>query len=179
MQTGRNLRKTAIHDQLAKAGAYFTTGMGWEIPDWYAPKGVEAKVENYTWGRQNWFKYHEQEHKACREDVIFMDVTSMSNFLVQGRDAEKVLNNICANDVAVPVGKVVYTQWLNERGRLEADVTVTRLAEDKAHTQWASLLRCRFFSRNCYAIHLWRRGRGCPSVHEPHAQRISSRTRVA
>ena len=130
-QTARNVRKTAIHDQLAKAGAFFTEGMGWEIPDWYAPPGVEAKIEAYSWGRQNWFEYLAAEHKACREDVILMDVTSMSKFLVQGRDAEMVLNNICANDVAVPVGKVVYTQWLNERGGMEADLTVTRLAEDK------------------------------------------------
>lgn len=105
--------------------------MGWEIPDWYAPPGIEAKIDEYSWGRQNWFEYHAAEHKACREDVILMDVTSMSKFLIQGCDAEKVLNNICANDVAVPVGKVVYTQWLNERGGMEADLTVTRLAEDK------------------------------------------------
>jgi len=130
-ESARNVRRTAIHDQLAKAGALFVNGMGWEIPDWYAPPGVEAKIEEYSWGRQNWFEYHAAEHKACREDVILMDVTSMSKFLVQGRDAERVLNNICANDVAVPIGKVVYTQWLNERGGMEADLTVTRLAEDK------------------------------------------------
>jgi len=129
-ETARNVRKTAIHDHLAKAGAFFVEGMGWEIPDWYAPAGIEPKVE-YSWGRQNWFDYLAAEHKACREDVILMDVTSMSKFLVQGRDAEIVLNNICANDVAVPVGKIVYTQWLNERGTMEADLTVTRLAEDK------------------------------------------------
>jgi len=129
-KTARNVRKTAIHDHLAKAGAHFVEGMGWEIPDWYAPAGIEPKVE-YSWGRQNWFEYLAAEHQACREDVILMDVTSMSKFLVQGRDSEKVLNNICANDVAVPVGKVVYTQWLNERGTMEADLTVTRLAEDK------------------------------------------------
>jgi len=130
-ESARNVRKTAIHEQLAKAGAFFTEGMGWEIPDWYAPAGKEAKIEKYTWGRQSWFEYLAEEHRACREDVILMDVTSMSKFLVQGRDAERLLNNICANDVAVPVGKVVYTQWLNERGGMEADLTATRLAEDK------------------------------------------------
>ncbi|MFC2028606.1 FAD-dependent oxidoreductase [Chloroflexota bacterium] len=130
-ESARNVRKTAIHERLLKAGAYFTEGMGWEIPDWYAPHGEKAEVDKYTWGRQNWFEYLAAEHKACREDVIIMDVTSMSKFLIQGRDAEKVLNRICANDIAVPVGKVVYTQWLNERGGLEADLTVTRLAEDK------------------------------------------------
>ena len=131
METARNLRKTAVHEQLARAGAFFVEGMGWEIPDWYAPPGVKAEVEKYTWGRQNWFEYLAEEHKACREAVILMDVTSMSKFLVQGRDAEKVLNHICANEVAVPVGKVVYTQWLNERGGMVADLTVSRLAEDK------------------------------------------------
>jgi 4-methylaminobutanoate oxidase (formaldehyde-forming) len=105
--------------------------MGWEIPDWYAPPGVDPNHVEYSWDRQNWFEYLEEEHKACREDVILMDVTSMSKFLVGGRDAEKVLNRICANDVAVPVGKIVYTQWLNARGGLEADLTVTRVAEDE------------------------------------------------
>jgi len=105
--------------------------MGWEIPDWFAPKGKEAKIEAYSWGRQNWFEYLAEEHKACRKDVILMDLTSMSKIFVLGNDAEKALNNICANDVAVPVGKVVYTQWLNDRGGMEADLTVTRLAEDK------------------------------------------------
>ena len=131
LKTARDIRKTAIHDQLAKAGAHFVEGMGWEIPDWYAPVGVDPGKVEYSWTRQNWFEYLAEEHKACREAVILMDVTSMSKFLVQGRDAEKVLNRICANDVAVPVGKVVYTQWLNERGTLEADLTVTRLAEDR------------------------------------------------
>jgi heterotetrameric sarcosine oxidase gamma subunit len=130
-KTARDVRKTAIHNQLANAGAFFVEGMGWEIPDWYAPAGVEAKIKEYSWGRQNWFEYLAAEHKACRENVVIMDVTSMSKFLVQGRDAEKVLNQICSNDVAVPVGRVVYTQWLNERGGMEADLTVTRLAEEK------------------------------------------------
>ena len=130
-ESARGVRRTAIHEQLARAGAYFAEGMGWEIPDWYAPPGVDVKIEAYSWGRQNWFEYLAAEHQACREGVILMDVTSMSKFLVQGRDAERVLNNICANDVAVPVGRVVYTQWLNERGGMEADLTVTRLAQDR------------------------------------------------
>jgi len=130
-ESARNIRKTAIHEQLAKAGAFFVEDTGWEIPDWYAPAGKVAKINEYSWGRQNWFEYLAAEHKACRDDVILMDVTSMSKFLMQGQHAENVLNRICANDVAVPVGKVVYTQWLNERGGMEADLTVTRLAEDR------------------------------------------------
>jgi len=128
-ETARNARKSAMYDRLKEAGAYYGSSVGWEYPDWFAPAGVEPKVE-YSWERQNWFDYVRAEHQAAREDVILMDLTHMSKLLVQGRDAEKVLNRICANNVAVPVGRIVYTQWLNERGTMEADLTVTRLAED-------------------------------------------------
>jgi len=129
-ETARNARKSAFHDRLAEAGAYFGEYAGWEYPDWFAPQGVEPHVE-YTWGRQNWFEYAAAEHRAAREGVVLIDYSVMGKLLVQGRDAERVLNCICANNVAVPVGRCVYTQWLNERGRIEADLTVTRLAEDQ------------------------------------------------
>jgi 4-methylaminobutanoate oxidase (formaldehyde-forming) len=127
-ETARNARKSPFHDRLADAGAYFGEYAGWEYPDWFAPEGIEPTVE-YTWGRQNWFEYAAAEHRAAREGVILMDYSVMGKLLVQGMDSEKALNRICANDVAVPVGKCVYTAWLNERGRMEADLTVTRLAE--------------------------------------------------
>jgi 4-methylaminobutanoate oxidase (formaldehyde-forming) len=129
-KTARGARRSAMHDRLAAAGAYFGSSVGWEYPDWFAPEGIEPHVE-YSWGRQNWFAYAAAEHKAAREGVVLMDLTHMAKLLVQGRDAERVLNRICANDVAVPLGRIVYTQWLNERGTIEADLTVTRLAEDR------------------------------------------------
>jgi 4-methylaminobutanoate oxidase (formaldehyde-forming) len=129
-ETARNARKSPFHDRLAEAGAYFGEYAGWEYPDWFAPEGIEPKVE-YTWGRQNWFEYAAAEHRAARKGVILMDYSVMGKLLVQGRGAEKALNWICANNVAVPVGRCVYTSWLNERGRIEADLTVTRLAEDQ------------------------------------------------
>ena len=128
-ETARNVRRSILHDRLAKAGAYFGSSVGWEYPDWFAPEGVEPKVE-YSWERQNWFEYNAAEHKACRENVILMDLSLMSKFLVQGKDAEKILNRISTNNVSVPDGKITYTQWLNERGTIEADLTVTRIAED-------------------------------------------------
>ena len=128
-ETARNARRSAMHDRLAALGAYFGSSVGWEYPDWFAPKGAEPTVE-YSWGRQNWFEYAAAEHKAAREDAILMDLTHMGKYLVQGHNAEEVLNRICAGNVAVPVGRIVYTQWLNERGTIEADMTVTRLAED-------------------------------------------------
>jgi 4-methylaminobutanoate oxidase (formaldehyde-forming) len=129
-ETARNARKSPFYDRLAEAGAHFGSYSGWEYPDWFAPQGVQPRVE-YSWGRQNWFEYAAAEHRAARESVILMDYSVMGKLLVQGRDAERTLNWICANNVAVPNGRCVYTQWLNERGRIEADLTVTRLAEDR------------------------------------------------
>jgi len=128
--TARNARRSVLHERLAEAGAYFGESAGWEYADWFAPKGIEPRVE-YSWARQNWFDYNANEHRAAREDVILMDLSLMSKFLVQGREAERILNRICANNISVPVGKIVYTQWLNEAGGIEADLTVTRLAEDR------------------------------------------------
>ena len=129
-QTTRNIRKSAFHDRMAAAGAYFGSYAGWEYPDWFAPEGIEPRVE-YSWGRQNWFEYSAAEHRATRENVTLLDYSVMGKILVQGRDAEKYLNRICANNISVPAGKIVYTQWLNESGTIEADLTVTRLAEDR------------------------------------------------
>jgi 4-methylaminobutanoate oxidase (formaldehyde-forming) len=127
--TARDCKRSPFHDRLQAKNAYFTDVSGWESPAWYAPQGEEPKVEKLSWGRQNWFPYWEAEHKACREAVIAMDMTFMGKFLVQGRDAGKVLDHISANSVNGPVETITYTQWLNERGLLEADVTVTKLTD--------------------------------------------------
>ncbi len=131
MQTARGAKRSAVHAQLAAQGAYFKDVSGWEGPDWYAPQGVEPKVDKLSWGRQNWFPYWQAEHQATREGVIVMDMSFMSKFLVQGRDAGRVLNHVSANDVDSQTGLITYTQWLNEGGTLEADLTVTKLDDDK------------------------------------------------
>jgi 4-methylaminobutanoate oxidase (formaldehyde-forming) len=130
-QTARGAKRSPFHDRLAARGAYFKDVSGWEGADWYAPPGVEAKVDKYSWGRHNWFPYWEAEHKAARENVIIMDMSFMSKFLVQGRDAGRVLNYISANNVDGPSNMITYTQWLNHLGKLEADLTVTKLDEQK------------------------------------------------
>ncbi len=129
VETARPIRTTPLHDRLAARGACFGELAGWERANWFAPPGVEPKYE-YSYGRQNWFEYSGAEHRAIRETVGILDQTSFAKFLLQGRDAEKILSRVCANNVAVPPGKIVYTQWLNERGGIEADLTVTRLTED-------------------------------------------------
>ncbi|NQY63831.1 MAG: GcvT family protein [Alteromonadaceae bacterium] len=131
MSSARNVKQSVLHERLEAAGAFFVESAGWEIADWFAPEGEKAEVENYSWGRQNWFPYHKAAHHACRNDVTLMDMSFMANFLVQGNDAEKVLNYICCNDIAVEPGRIVYTQWVNEVGGLEADLTVTRLTKNK------------------------------------------------
>ncbi|MCC7045209.1 MAG: FAD-dependent oxidoreductase [Alphaproteobacteria bacterium] len=128
VESARGVRKSALHDRLAAAGACFGETAGWERANWFAPKGTKAEYE-YSYGRQNWFPHSGAEHRACREAVALFDQSSFAKYLVQGKDAERVLNQVSCNDVAVPAGRVVYTQWLNPQGGIEADLTVTRLDE--------------------------------------------------
>lgn len=129
-RTARNVRRSVIHDRLAAAGAHFAVSSGWEYPEWFAADGASPEIA-LGWGRDGSFALQAAEHRAVREAVGMLDVSLMAKFLVQGRDAAAVLDRICANDVAVPVGRVVYTPWLNERGGIEADLTVTRLGEER------------------------------------------------
>jgi 4-methylaminobutanoate oxidase (formaldehyde-forming) len=131
METARGAKRAAIHDRLAARGAYFKDVSGWEGADWYAPPGVEPKVEKLSWGRQSWFPYWKAEHEAAREGVILMDMSFMSKFWVQGRDAGRLLNHISANNVDGAPGVITYTQWLNDGGKLEADLTVTKLDDER------------------------------------------------
>lgn len=131
LETARGAKKSPFHDRLAAAGAYFKDVSGWEGADWYAPAGVEPKVDQLSWGRMNWFPYWKAEHEAARNGVIIMDMSFMSKFIVQGRDAGRALNLISANNVDGDIGVITYTQWLNKFGKLEADLTVTKLEDEK------------------------------------------------
>ncbi|HBV95841.1 MAG: FAD-dependent oxidoreductase [Peptococcaceae bacterium BICA1-7] len=127
--TARPVICSPVHDRLAQNGACFSMVAGWERADWFAPEGVEP-VHQYSWGRANWFDSQGEEHRAIREGVGMYDLTSMHKYLLQGPDAEAALQKLCAGDVAVPVGTIVYTPILNDRGGFETDFTVTRIAED-------------------------------------------------
>jgi heterotetrameric sarcosine oxidase gamma subunit len=131
LQTARGAKLSPIHHRLEAAGAYFKDVSGWESPDWYAPAGVEPKVEKHSFERENWFPYWEAEHKAARESVILMDMSFMCKFMVQGKDAGHALDYISANKVNEESGQITYTQWLNKFGKLEADLTVTKLGPEK------------------------------------------------
>jgi 4-methylaminobutanoate oxidase (formaldehyde-forming) len=127
-ETARGVRTSPLHDRLTGHGACFGEVSGWERANWFASPGETPRYE-YSYGRQNWFAHAAAEHRATREAVALFDMTSFAKFRVEGRDAEAALQAICANDVAVEPGRIVYTQWLNERAGIEADLTVTRLSE--------------------------------------------------
>jgi 4-methylaminobutanoate oxidase (formaldehyde-forming) len=131
MTTARGAKRSAIHDRLAALGAYFRDVSGWEGADWFSPDGSAPKEQTLSWGRQGWFSHWAEEHRAAREGVILMDMSFMAKFLVQGRDAGRILNHLSANDVDGPAGQITYTQWLNEDGKLEADLTVTKLGDER------------------------------------------------
>ena len=130
VETARGTRRSPFHEKLKALGACFGELNGWERPNWFAPDGVEPKYE-YSYGRQNWWPYADAEAKSLQSQVVLFDQSSFAKFQVEGRDALKVLNRISANEIDVEPGRIVYTQWLNERGGIEADLTVTRLADDK------------------------------------------------
>ena len=128
-RTSRDIRQSPLHGRLADKGACFGELAGWERANWFAPEGVTPTYQ-YSFKRQNWFQHSADEHHHVRSRVGVFDQSSFAKFRVQGRDALACLNHICANDVAVDIGRLVYTQWLNERGGIEADVTVTRTGEE-------------------------------------------------
>jgi 4-methylaminobutanoate oxidase (formaldehyde-forming) len=131
MQTARGAKQSPIHDRLAARNAYFKDVSGWEGADWYAPPGALPRVDKLSWGRQPWFAYWAAEHRAARDGVIVMDMSFMSKFLVEGRDAGRLLNWISANQVDGPTGQITYTQWLDDAGKLQADLTVAKLDDER------------------------------------------------
>jgi 4-methylaminobutanoate oxidase (formaldehyde-forming) len=128
--TARGVKKSVLHDRVAAAGACFGESAGWERPNWYARPGQIPRYE-YAWGRQNWFQNNEEEHWAVRERVGLFEQSSFAKLLVQGPHALTELNHIATAQLDVAVGRCVYTQFLNEGGGIEADLTITRLGVDE------------------------------------------------
>jgi 4-methylaminobutanoate oxidase (formaldehyde-forming) len=127
--SGRPLRRSPLYDKLKALGACFGEKLGWERPNWFADVASGEKAEDVpSYQRANWFDAVGREHKAARERVAVFDQTSFAKFLLVGRDAEKALSWIAANDVARPPGHLIYTQMLNERGGIECDLTLGRLS---------------------------------------------------
>ncbi|WP_138936171.1 GcvT family protein [Roseovarius arcticus] len=126
--TARGIRRTPFHHHLLEQGAVMGEAAGWERANWFAEPGQEREYR-YSWKRQNWFDNAAAEHTAIRTGAGIYDMSSFGKLRVEGPDAEGFLNHVGGGDFAVPVGRIVYTQFLNTRGGIEADVTVTRLSE--------------------------------------------------
>jgi sarcosine dehydrogenase len=126
----RPCRRSPLYDILKAQGACFGEKLGWERPNWFAGEAQEA-IDEYSFGRQNWFEAVGEEHRAVREKAALFDQSSFAKYRVHGNDAAKGLSWICANNIDTPVGSVVYTQMLNARGGIECDLTVTRIAENE------------------------------------------------
>ncbi|WP_371059961.1 FAD-dependent oxidoreductase [Rhodosalinus sp. 5P4] len=126
--TARGVRRSPVHEHLKAAGAVFGETAGWERANWFADPGQE-RAYRYDWGGQNWFANARAEHIALREGVGLIDMTSFGKIRVEGRDACAFLQRVCAGQLDVAAGRIVYTQMLNARGGIESDLTVTRLGE--------------------------------------------------
>jgi glycine cleavage system aminomethyltransferase T/glycine/D-amino acid oxidase-like deaminating enzyme len=177
MRTARGARLSPVHHRLAAQGAVFRDVSGWEGADWYVPEAVGSAAAGsgvadvatpgaagpadaeLSWGRQAWYRYWEAEHLACRDGVILMDMSFMAKFAVQGRDAGRELDRLSAGRVDGEPGRITYTQWLNDDGRIEADLTVTKLADDEfyvvasdtAHRHALAWMRRQFDARDARA----------------------------
>jgi 4-methylaminobutanoate oxidase (formaldehyde-forming) len=128
MDTARGVRRSPLHEHLKARGAVFGEVAGNERANWFAEPGQEREYR-YSWGRQNWFDNQRREHLAVRHGVGLFDMSSFGKIRVEGRDACGFLNRLCANQIDVPTGRIVYTQMLNAKGGIESDLTVTRLSE--------------------------------------------------
>ena len=127
-ESARGVRRTPFHEHLKSKGAVFGEVAGWERANWFSFDGQHDEYV-YSWKRQNWFENSAKEHMAVRENVGLYDMSTFGKIRVEGEDAERFLNYLCGANLSVYIGKIVYTQFLNSKGGIEADVTVTRLSE--------------------------------------------------
>ncbi|MEP3920845.1 FAD-dependent oxidoreductase [Ascidiaceihabitans sp.] len=128
--TARGLRRTPFYHPMKAKGAVYAEAQGWERPGWFAPEGVAPEYD-YSFHRPSWFDHAQAEQKAAREDVAMIDYSMLGKLMVEGADALTFLQRVCTNDIDLPVGRVVYTLMLNERGGIESDVTVARHGADR------------------------------------------------
>ena len=130
IHAGRNLRLSPIHENLKRAGAVFGSRAGWERPNWFAPAGVMPSDIPSFEEKPNWFSHVAEEHRAIRERAVLIDQTSFAKFEITGAGTEAALQRIAANDLSGSPGKAVYTQLCNEKGGIEADVTLVHAGID-------------------------------------------------
>jgi glycine cleavage system aminomethyltransferase T/glycine/D-amino acid oxidase-like deaminating enzyme len=131
LSSARGGRRSPLYPLLQARNAVFGSRFGWERPNWFAPAGSEAVDKPSFEERPNWFGAVGAECRAARERAVVIDQSSFSKFEISGPAALACLQRLAANDLDKPPGGVIYTQLCNERGGIEADLTFTRLSEDR------------------------------------------------
>ena len=126
--TARGVRRTPFHHHMLENGGVMGEIAGWERANWFAREGQTPEYE-CSWQRQNFFDNVRDEHMVVRQNVGMYDMSSFGKIRVEGSDAEAFMNYVGGGDYSAPIGKIVYTQFLNNRAGIEADVTVTRMSE--------------------------------------------------
>lgn len=129
LESVRPLRRSPLYDRLKAKGAVFGTKLNWERANYFLPLGVAEPPA--TLDTPGWLPHVLEEQRACREDVAAFDQTSFAKFVLKGRDALGVLQRLCANEMDVAPGRIVYTAMLNARGGIESDLTVLRRTADE------------------------------------------------
>jgi glycine cleavage system aminomethyltransferase T/glycine/D-amino acid oxidase-like deaminating enzyme len=129
LATVRPLRRSPLYDRLRAKNAVFGSKLNWERANYFLPAAASSPLP--TLDTPGWLPFVLDEQRATREDVVVFDQTSFGKFVLAGRDALQVLQRLCANDIDVPLNRMVYTAMLNERGGFESDLTITRLAPDR------------------------------------------------
>jgi 4-methylaminobutanoate oxidase (formaldehyde-forming) len=130
LRTARDRLLSPVHERLVEYGGLMREVSGWEGADWFAGRG-ETAIAEPTWGRAPWFEQWQTEHRTVREGVGLMDMSFMAKFSVTGPEAGAMLDHLSAGEVNGEPGWITYTQWLNDNGRIEADLTVSKLADDR------------------------------------------------
>jgi len=139
---GRPARTSPLYERLKAKGAVHTEAFGWERPKWFSADGRE---EECGFRHNNVFEVVAEECKAVRERVGVLELSSFSKYEVTGPDAAKFLNRACANKMPLRDGRIILAHLLTERGRIESEFSVTRLAENHFYLLSAAVSELRDF----------------------------------
>ena len=123
----RKIKTTPIYDKLKEQGAQYIDSYGWERPKWFADKKIKEK---YSYRRNNAFEYVKKECEAVKNSVGLLDLSTFAKYEISGVDSEKFLDRICSNKIPKKEGSIVLTHMLNEQGRIQSELTITRFANN-------------------------------------------------
>ena len=123
IEVGRPIKKTPIYKKLKDLGAIYLDSYGWEKPCWFAKPGMR---EEYSFKRSNAFTYVQKECENVQNNVGLLDLSTFAKYEISGKDSESFLDRLCANRIPKKDGSIVLTHMLNEKGRIQTELTITR-----------------------------------------------------